>query len=127
MISLAKNAADIDQKNPRVPFAAGSAHLALRQNAEAVKAFTQVVELEPKNVGAYNRRGDANFKLGNFKDAIADYDEYLKATPKEAPEHWKRGIAALLRGPVQGRCRSVRTAPQSEPGRRGERGLALPV
>jgi lipoprotein NlpI len=98
VLALAKKAADLDPKNPAIPFAAGSAHLALRQNAEAIKAFTRVIELEPKAAVAYDRRGDANLKLGNFKDAVADFDEYLKANPKSAPDHWRRGIALYYAG-----------------------------
>src|SRR5262249_43917312 len=83
-ITLAKKAAELDPKNPAIPYAAGTAHLALRQNAEAVKALTEALKLEPKATIAYDKRGDAQFKLGNFKEAVADYDEYLKANPKHA-------------------------------------------
>jgi lipoprotein NlpI len=98
VLTLTKKAADLDPKNPDVPFAAGTAHLALRQNAEAVKAFTEVIKLEPKAAIAYDRRGDAQLKLGHFKEAIADFDEYLKANPKFAPDHWRRGIALYYAG-----------------------------
>jgi lipoprotein NlpI len=98
MLALSKKAAELDPKNPAIPFAAGTAHTALRQNAEAVKAFTEVIKLEPKAAIAYDRRGDAQLKLGNFKEAIADFDEYLKATPKDAPYHWRRGIALYYAG-----------------------------
>ena len=98
VLALTKKAAELDPKNPAIPFAAGSAHASLRQNAEAVKAFTEVIKLEPKAAVAYDRRGDAQLKLGHFKEAVADFDEYLKAKPKFAPDHWRRGIALYYAG-----------------------------
>jgi lipoprotein NlpI len=97
-LALAKRGAALDPKNPALPFAAGSAHLALRQNAEAVAAFTEVLKLEPKAAAAYDRRGDARLKLGNFNEAVADFDAYLKEQPKAAPQHWRRGIALYYAG-----------------------------
>jgi lipoprotein NlpI len=98
VLALAKKALELDPKNPAVYYAAGQAHLALRQNAEAVKAYTELIKLEPKFASAYDRRGDAEFKLGHFKEAIADYDVYLKANPDFAPQHWRRGIALYYAG-----------------------------
>jgi lipoprotein NlpI len=98
VIALGKKAAELDPMNPAFPYAAGSAHLALRQNTEAAKSFTKVIELEPKAAVAYDRRGDANLKLGKFKEAIADFDKYLEANPKSAPDHWRRGIALYYAG-----------------------------
>ncbi|HEY1190322.1 MAG TPA: tetratricopeptide repeat protein [Gemmata sp.] len=98
VIPLAKKLADLDPKNPAAPFAAATAHAALRQNAEAVKEWTKVIELAPKAVRAYDSRGDAYLKLGKFKEAIADFDTYLESDPKFAPDHWRRGIALYYAG-----------------------------
>jgi lipoprotein NlpI len=98
VIALAKKAAELDPKNFAIHYAAGVAHLALRQNAEAVKALTEVIKLEPKAVVAYDRRGDAYLKLGKFKESIEDFDAYLKERPKDAPDHWRRGIALYYAG-----------------------------
>ena len=98
-IELATKAAKLDPKNPAAPFVLGSAHLELRQNEEAIKAFTTVIELDAKTAAtAYDRRGDAYLKTGKFKEAIADFDEFLKARPKLAPDHWRRGIALYYAG-----------------------------
>jgi lipoprotein NlpI len=98
-IELATKAAKLDPKNPGAPFVLGSAHLKLRQNEEAIKAFTKVIELDAKTAAtAYDRRGDAYLKTGKFKEAIADFDEFLKTRPKLAPDHWRRGIALYYAG-----------------------------
>ncbi len=98
VIALAKKAAELDPKNPAIPFAAATAHTALRQNAEAATEWTKVIALEPKVVVAYDRRGDAYLKTGKFKEAVADFDEYLKTNPKDAPDHWRRGLALYYAG-----------------------------
>lgn len=98
MIKLAQEAEKLDDKNPAIPFALGSAYTAQRKNAEAVEAFTKVIKLAPDVAVAYDRRGDANLKAGKFDDAVKDFDEYLKKVKdgqrKEADaNHWRRGIA----------------------------------
>ncbi len=98
VIPLAKKAAELDPKNPAVPFAAATAHAALRQNAEAEAEWTKLIALAPKTARAYDSRGDARLKSGKFKEAVADFDEYLKSDPKFAPDHWRRGIALYYAG-----------------------------
>jgi cytochrome c-type biogenesis protein CcmH/NrfG len=58
-IDLATQAVKLDPKNFAAHFVLGSAYLKQRQNAEAVKAFTEVIALYPKAAGADDRRGDA--------------------------------------------------------------------
>jgi lipoprotein NlpI len=89
-IELAEKAIKLDAKNP--------AQLKLRENESAAKAFSMVLELDPKAVAAHDRRGDAYLKSGKFKEAIADFDKYLEARPKFAPDHWRRGIALYYAG-----------------------------
>ncbi len=98
VLTLTKKAAELDPKNPAIPYAAGTAYAALRRNEEAAKAFTTVIALEPKAYVAYDRRGDAYLKLGRFTEAIADFDKFLEANPKYAPDHWRRGIALYYAG-----------------------------
>lgn len=99
-IPLARKAAEIDPKNPAFPYAQGTAALKLRQNDEAAKALTEVLKLEPKFAPAYDLRGDAELKLGRFKEAVADFDRFLELTknPKAAANHWRRGIALYYAG-----------------------------
>lgn len=79
-------------------FDAGVAHLRLRDNPAAIKAFTLALERDPKFAVAHDRRGDAYLKSGQWKKAIDDFDAFLKANPKFAPEHWRRGIALYYAG-----------------------------
>ncbi len=76
----------------------GMACSQLRDQAAAVKAFTGVIEINPNSLRAYDSRGDANLKLGKFKEAVADFDKVLAMKPEIAPEHWRRGIALYYTG-----------------------------
>lgn len=97
-IEKAAKAAQLDPKNPAAPFVIGSAHLSLRQNEEAARAFTTLLMLDPTSAAAYDRRGDAYLKSGKFKEAIADFDKFLELRPMAAADHWRRGIALYYAG-----------------------------
>ena len=51
-----------------------------------------------KEAQAADKRGDALLKEGKWKEAIAEFDKFLEAYPKFAPEHWRRGIALYYAG-----------------------------
>jgi lipoprotein NlpI len=95
---LTPTASAADPAAARKAFDRGVKLLNERDNAGAAKAFTEAIGADPDLADAYDRRGDARLKLGQFKDAIADFDAYLKAVPKFAPEHWRRGIALYYAG-----------------------------
>ncbi|MBN9523097.1 tetratricopeptide repeat protein [bacterium] len=96
--ALAEKVAAADPKDYHAPFVAGSAYAQLRDNSAAAKAFTTVLERNPKLAEAHDRRGDAFLKLGLFKEAVADFDVYLAANPKDGADHWRRGIALYYAG-----------------------------
>ena len=81
---LAEKAAKADPKNAKAPYIAGASYLRLRDNPAAIKAFTEVLDRDPKLAAAHDRRGDAYLKSGQWKKAIADFDAFLKANPEFA-------------------------------------------
>ena len=83
---LAKGYADI-----------GALYLKLREPEKAAAAFTKSLDAAD-DAGVRDRRGDARLWAGQFAEAVADYDAYLKENPKAAPEHWRRGIALYYAG-----------------------------
>ncbi|WP_298860627.1 tetratricopeptide repeat protein [uncultured Gimesia sp.] len=58
-----------------------------------IAELTAQVKQNPDEISLYSRRGDANFFLGNFEAAVADYDKMLKLKPSIKASHWRRGIA----------------------------------
>ena len=48
---------------------------------DAVKDFSQAIELSPRHEEAYVNRGNVYRKLGNYRGAIADYTQAIKLNP----------------------------------------------
>jgi lipoprotein NlpI len=76
----------------------GAEHARRREHDKAIAAFTKALDLDSKLVDLLDARGDAYLKVGLFKESVADFDAFLKAKPKFAPEHWRRGIALYYLG-----------------------------
>ena len=55
----------------------------------------------PESLDGYSRRGDANFFLGRFKDAVADYDKMNELDAGQSSSNWRRGIALFYAGRYQ--------------------------
>lgn len=97
---LAEKAVAADPKDADAVMLLGFARLQLRQHEAAVKALTRAIELNPKGLTLYDRRGDAYLKLGKWNEAVADFDKFLAMTkdPTAAAHHWRRGIALYYAG-----------------------------
>jgi tetratricopeptide (TPR) repeat protein len=58
---------------------------------QALKAFNDILALEPQSARALDARGTVYTSLGNFDQAIDDYDEAIKADPLYPPPYYNRG------------------------------------
>ncbi|MDZ8240070.1 MAG: tetratricopeptide repeat protein [Nostoc sp. ChiQUE01a] len=59
----------------------------------AIKDFSQLIQLEPKNALAYNKRGDAYYRLGDYEQAQADSSQAILLNPQDANAYYDRGFA----------------------------------
>ncbi|MCC5619797.1 serine/threonine-protein kinase [Nostoc sp. CHAB 5715] len=59
----------------------------------AVEDFNQAIELDPKNALAYNKRGDAYYRLGDYEQAQADSSQAILLNPQDANAYFDRGFA----------------------------------
>jgi lipoprotein NlpI len=95
----ADEAVKADPNNAEAHLVRGIANAALRNHDKAIDAFNKVIELDPRAApAARNLRGRENFKTVKVKESIEDFDAFLKAEPKRAPEHWQRGISLYYAG-----------------------------
>jgi tetratricopeptide (TPR) repeat protein len=62
---------------------------------QAIRHFTKVVRLEPKNADAWNCRGFAFLQKKEYDKAIADFDQAVRWNPKFALAFTNRGNAYL--------------------------------
>ena len=74
--------------------------LATRKRAydRAIQDFDRVLVLEPDNVDALIRRGDAFVQLGDFGRGMSDLDRAVSMAPENALAYLMRGLAYGRRG-----------------------------
>ena len=84
--------------NPRAYLLRGAIHDHAKRYAKSLADYTKALELDAKLASAWQRRGVANFMLGQPKEAVADFDKYLELEPEQKPHHWQRGIALYYLG-----------------------------
>lgn len=67
-------------------------------NLDVVRAMTARLDNTPTDIEAVSRRGDAHFFLGQFDQAVADYEQMVVLDPRLETSHWRRGIAYFYAG-----------------------------
>ena len=75
------------------------------QRAELLKSFNKsfdeasaMIQEKPTSLNGYSKRGDANFFLGRFPEAVADYEKMVELDEMQKASHWRRGIALFYAG-----------------------------
>lgn len=63
-----------------------------QQYVEAIKAYTQVIRLNPRYNWAYNNRGITYFSLKELDKALADYNKAIELAPQYAITYNNRGV-----------------------------------
>ena len=69
-----------------------------QQYNEAIKAFSNALELNPRYAKAYNNRGLAWANEGDYDSAIADYKMALEINPRLAGAYNNRGTTWAMKG-----------------------------
>jgi tetratricopeptide (TPR) repeat protein len=67
-------------------------------NDKAIANYDQALQLKPDNAGAYNNRGAAYGRKGDYARAIADFNQALQLKPDYAEAYNNRGIAYAGKG-----------------------------
>lgn len=60
--------------------------------------FTEAIEDNPENAGAYINRGDVHFLTGQYDAAIADYSKAIELNPDDMAAYQSRGTAYVAKG-----------------------------
>ncbi len=61
-------------------------------NSDAIAAFSNAIEANPKDSAAYSFRGDTYAKLDNFHQALEDYNRAIEIDPKYNLYRYVRGL-----------------------------------
>ena len=62
----------------------------------AIKDYSTVIKIDPKNTHAYHNRGISYDKLGNRDMAIQDFSSVLQLDPTNANAYFNRGSALAV-------------------------------
>ena len=92
------DAIKLDEKDSRPFFMRGRIYERSKQYDKALVDYQSVLKLDDRAFVLYQRCGELNFRLGNFKESVADFDKYLQRVPSQAPHHWQRGISHYYAG-----------------------------
>src|SRR5919199_4187663 len=58
-----------------------------------IGSLSEVIQRNPNDPSAYNTRGAAYAKVGQYGDAIADFNKAVQIDPNYAPAYTNRGLA----------------------------------
>jgi lipoprotein NlpI len=61
--------------------------------AREITALNVALAPAPREVALYSRRGDCHLFLGNFAEAVADFERMISLDPAQDAGHWRLGIA----------------------------------
>ncbi|HSH96267.1 MAG TPA: tetratricopeptide repeat protein [Roseimicrobium sp.] len=92
-LAYANQALAKDTNSPSAYYLRARIHEDLAQHLKAVEDYSQVLRLDSNATGVLQRRGESNFRAGRMEDSVSDFDAFLRRVPKQAPEHWQRGIS----------------------------------
>jgi tetratricopeptide (TPR) repeat protein len=87
--------AEADTKDAQAFYARGHHLQARGEHNEAIKAYSEAIQLDPMFVDAYNNRGLAWHDKGEDEKAIPDFSEAIRINPKYAAAYYNRGLAWL--------------------------------
>src|SRR2546423_566559 len=96
-LEMLNQAIEKDTNNASLYFGRGRLHSTMDHPEAAIKDFDRALSLT-NFARIHHERGVAEFKLGRFREAIADFDRLLKMLPQQEPEYWQRGIAYYYAG-----------------------------
>ncbi|MBI4333278.1 MAG: tetratricopeptide repeat protein [Chloroflexi bacterium] len=80
-------------KQATIYFKLGGHYLDRGDLDPAINAFTRVIELEPDNARAYDRRGIAYGRKYYYDEAIRDFDQAIRIDPTYAGAYNNRGLS----------------------------------
>ena len=98
-VALFEAAARLAPRDASLRFGAGVAHLMQGKNADARRAFTAALAIDPRLTDASVLLGVAFYRDGLLPDAIKTYEIALRYAPDAAPltgplERWRKELSA---------------------------------
>jgi tetratricopeptide (TPR) repeat protein len=80
-----------------------------------IPACDDLIEIDPRHAQAHQARGNAWYKVGDYRRAIADYSAALAIDPKYIRNYYNRGIAWEAEGELHNALNDLRTFQNLDP------------
>ncbi len=93
----------------------GQDKLDRRDYQGASEDYTLVIQIAPKNIDAYIKRGDVRYSLKDYQGAIKDYTQAIQIAPKNINAYIKRGKTRHFIKNYQGAIKDYNQAIQIVP------------
>lgn len=91
-------AGTVAEMSAPIHYQLGVVYMQKKDYAGAIDAFTQVLRLEPRNVGAFILRGRTRLALNNVPPAIDDCSDAVRVDPTDANARFCLGDAFMTKG-----------------------------
>ncbi|MEM9265204.1 MAG: tetratricopeptide repeat protein [Cyanobacteria bacterium P01_F01_bin.13] len=101
--------ARLEAKREHVFYHRGNAYFQKGDYADAIKDYTQVIQLNPEVISAYEYRGIAHCYLGNNQNALDDFSHVANSDPS-GNTHYNHAIIQSLMGMKKEALASVNEA-----------------
>jgi len=69
---------------------------------QAIKLFSQAININPEYANAYNSRGDAYYRLGKYEKSQQDSSAAIRHNPNDANAYYDRGFSLYSIGEYNG-------------------------
>lgn len=93
--------------------------LAEQDKNKAIELYSQVIQLDESNAGAYNNRGAIKIELGNSDGAIEDFNKAIELEPNDAGAYNNRGNSKMRIGDINGALDDYNKAAELSPKEKG--------
>ncbi len=97
-LALCDRAVAQSPDDPRAVFTRARIRDLRREHSEALSDATLATRLAAARAEVWQLRGEVNFKLGRFRESVADFDRFLEIVPAQRPHHWQRGLSLYYAG-----------------------------
>jgi tetratricopeptide (TPR) repeat protein len=94
--------------------------VALKRDAEALKAFDKAIALNPKHEAAWSDRGSVLNRLGKYDEAIKSCDKAIELAPKWADPLYSRACAYAGKGDKTNALADLKQAIELQPSLKAE-------
>ncbi|MEC4984765.1 MAG: tetratricopeptide repeat protein [Oscillatoria sp. PMC 1068.18] len=84
---------DVPLVTPRFDWSQREVYLPSRPLDDQIEGYNRQIAADPDNLEAYFGRGNRNYELKRYQEAIADYEEVIRLQPDRAIAHFNQGVS----------------------------------